>query len=283
VEFAYNKAVHSTTQLCPFEVVYGFKPITPLDMLPLPVQERVNMEASKWADFVRKIHEKTKEAIEKKGKYNADHVNKKRKEVLFQPGDMVWVHFRNDRFPERRKSKLLPRGDGPYKVLAKINDNAYKIDLPIDVFGVSNTFNVADLIPYDGDNLGASRSMPFEGGGGDDEGIPTSLPSSVDDIAGRVDVQHKPDDLRTGPIIRARAKLLEQQVNSLLTEYNLFTNENFILPKSLQVCMIRFVAEASMTRGGEELHEDNRKMVPIIRESTREERKAGAPPLKKKS
>jgi hypothetical protein len=86
-----------------------------------------------------------------------------------------------------------------------------------------------------------------------------------------------------GPITRARAKLLEQQVNSLLTEYNLFTNENFILAKSLHVCMIRFVAEASMTRGGEELHEDNRKMVPIISESTRELRKAGAPPLKKKS
>jgi hypothetical protein len=49
-------------------------------------------------------------------------------------------------------------------------------------------------------------------------------------------------------------------VNSLQIEYNLFTNENFILPNSLHVCMIRFVAEASMTRGGEELHEDNRKM-----------------------
>jgi hypothetical protein len=34
------------------------------------------------------------------------------------------------------------------------------------VFGVSNTFNVADLTPYDGDNLGVSQSMPFEGGGG---------------------------------------------------------------------------------------------------------------------
>jgi hypothetical protein len=35
-----------------------------------------------------------------------------------------------------------------------------------------------------------------------DEGIPTSLPSSVDDIAGRVEVQHKPDDLRTRPITK---------------------------------------------------------------------------------
>ncbi|KAK1680170.1 hypothetical protein QYE76_041018 [Lolium multiflorum] len=155
-------AVHSTTELCPFEVVYGFKPITPLDLLPLPIHERVNMEASKRADYVKKIHEKTKELIEKKGKSNAARMNKKRKEMLFKPGYLVWVHFRKDRFP--RKSKLKPRGDGPYKVLAKINDNAYSIDLPEDEFGVSNSFNVADLTPYDGEDLGASGSTPFEGG-----------------------------------------------------------------------------------------------------------------------
>ncbi|KAK1616166.1 hypothetical protein QYE76_021683 [Lolium multiflorum] len=125
VEFAYNRAVHSTMELCPFEVVYGFIPITPLDLLHFPIHERVNMEASKRADFVRKIHVKTKELIEKKGKSNAARMNKKRKEMLFKPGDMVWVHFRKDRFPKLRKSKLKPRGAGPYKVLAKINDNAY--------------------------------------------------------------------------------------------------------------------------------------------------------------
>jgi hypothetical protein len=41
------------------------------------------MEASKRANFVRKIYVNTKEAIEKKGKYTVDHANKKRKEVLF--------------------------------------------------------------------------------------------------------------------------------------------------------------------------------------------------------
>ena len=60
---------------------------------------------------------------------------------------------------------MKPRGAGPFKVLAKINDNAYSIDIPIAEFGgVSNSFNVADLSPYDGEDLGASRSMPFEGG-----------------------------------------------------------------------------------------------------------------------
>ncbi|KAK1628072.1 hypothetical protein QYE76_002387 [Lolium multiflorum] len=191
VEFAYNRAVHSTTELCPFEVVYGFKPITPLDLLPLPIHERVNMEASKRADFVKKIHVKTKELIEKKGKSNAARKNKKRKEMLFKPGDLVWVHFRKDRFPTLRKSKLKPRGAGPYKVLAKINDNAYSIDLPEDEFGVSNSFNV----------------------GGDDEDIPTSpLPPSLtneDEPA----VKLKSNEVRIGPITRARAKLLKQQVN----------------------------------------------------------------------
>ena len=136
VEFAYNRAVHSTTQLCPFEVVYGFKPITPLDLLPLPLSDRANMEASTRADFVKQLHLKTKAEIEKKTKYYVEKANKKRKNVLFQSGDLVWVHYRKDHFPERRKSKLMPRDNGPFRVLTKINDNAYKIDLP-SKYGVS--------------------------------------------------------------------------------------------------------------------------------------------------
>ena len=38
-EYAYNRARHSTTGKSPFEVVYGFNPLSPLDILPLPLQE----------------------------------------------------------------------------------------------------------------------------------------------------------------------------------------------------------------------------------------------------
>jgi hypothetical protein len=55
VEFAYNRAVHSTTKFSPFEIVYGFKPAG--DILPLPMQERVNFDASKRDEFVKTLHE----------------------------------------------------------------------------------------------------------------------------------------------------------------------------------------------------------------------------------
>jgi hypothetical protein len=133
VEFAYNKEVHSTTNMCPFEVVYGFKPLAPINLLPLPLQERSNMEDCKRTSYVKKIHEKTKEAIEKRSKYYGEWANKHRKKVTFEPGDLVWIHLRKDRFPKKCKSKLMPRGDSPFRVLSKINDNAFKIDLHVGI------------------------------------------------------------------------------------------------------------------------------------------------------
>jgi len=41
--------------------------------------------------------------------------------------------------------------DGPFEVLENINDKAYKLELP-GYYGVSATFNVADLSPYEADD-----------------------------------------------------------------------------------------------------------------------------------
>ena len=58
----------------------------------------------------------------------------------------------------------MPRAAGPYKILEKINDNAYKLELPLE-FRVSPTFNIADLKPYLGeeDEL-ESRTTPIKEG-----------------------------------------------------------------------------------------------------------------------
>jgi hypothetical protein len=41
----------------------------------------------------------------------------------------------------------MPQADGPFRVLQRIGENAYKIELPSD-YGVFATFNVLDLSPY---------------------------------------------------------------------------------------------------------------------------------------
>jgi len=57
VEFAYNRTVHSTTGFSPFEIVYGFNPLTPMDLIPLPFEEKVSLDGEKKAKMVRQLHE----------------------------------------------------------------------------------------------------------------------------------------------------------------------------------------------------------------------------------
>ena len=64
---------------------------------------------------------------------------------------LMWVigfgFTRKDCFPTQRKSKLMPRGDGPFQVLKRININAYELDMP-DTFLGSHTFNISDLTHF---------------------------------------------------------------------------------------------------------------------------------------
>ena len=63
------------------------------------------------------------------------------------------MHMCKERFPARKHSKLLPKGDGLFQVLERINDNAYKLDL-LGKYQISATLNVIDLSPFDaGDDL----------------------------------------------------------------------------------------------------------------------------------
>jgi hypothetical protein len=154
------------------------------------------------------MHETTKLNIEKINEKYRIAASKGRKEVKFEPGDLVWAHLRKEQFPELRKSKLMSRAAGPFKILAKINDNAYKLELP-PKFGVSLSFNISDLRPYLGeeDELPSRTTSMQEGE--DDEDINTlaTIIASIEIL---------------GPITRSRAQQLNHQVNSFLcSTYNI--------------------------------------------------------------
>jgi len=68
------------------------------------------------------------------------------------------IHVRPKRFPLRAVKKLTARSADLFKILKKINPNAYVIDLPQDI-GINSTFNISDLIAYKGPLFNPDNSL----------------------------------------------------------------------------------------------------------------------------
>nr|GEX39167.1 hypothetical protein [Tanacetum cinerariifolium] len=126
-EVAYSRSVNRTTSKSPFEAVYGRNLITPMDLVSVLEMGQFSGEGADQSEQIKELHWSVQEQIIRHNKQYKEHADK------------------------RRFGKLKPQGDGPFGVLKKINDNAYKIELP-GHYNVSVTFNVADLSPYKGDS-----------------------------------------------------------------------------------------------------------------------------------
>ena len=57
VEFAYNRAPSYATKHSPFGCVYGAKPFTPINLLPLLSESRVSYDVKLRAKEMKKFHE----------------------------------------------------------------------------------------------------------------------------------------------------------------------------------------------------------------------------------
>jgi hypothetical protein len=80
---------------------------------------------------------------------------------------------------------------------------AYKIELPRD-YGVSPTFNVADLSPFLGDEVIEPRMIPFQEREDDANIPPIHMTQQMNQE------QDTSSNLSQGPLTRSRAKKLQQ-------------------------------------------------------------------------
>ena len=110
VEFAYNCSVHSATKYSLFEIVYGFNPLTLLDLTPLHVFKHVNIDGTKKAEIVKQIYEMAKFNIEQRTEQYVKQANKGRHKLVFKPGDWVWLHVQGTIFGTNEIQVIALRG-----------------------------------------------------------------------------------------------------------------------------------------------------------------------------
>ena len=105
------------------------------------------------------------------------YANKHREERTFQVDDLVYFRFH----PYKRTSlkrngaeKINPRYYGPYKVIQKIGEVAYELELPKGS-KIHNLFHVSCLNKYTGQQIVILDTLPPL----DDEGQLTLIPEKV--------------------------------------------------------------------------------------------------------
>lgn len=146
VEFSYNRSIHSTTAYSLFELVYGFNPLTVLDLAPLPIEKISSLDGEKKAELVKSIHAKARQRIAKTNETTTNKANKGRKQIIFEPGEWVWVHMGKERFPTKRKTKLDPRGDDLFKYSSALMIMHIKSTFPVSIMLVPLLMSLTFLL-----------------------------------------------------------------------------------------------------------------------------------------
>jgi hypothetical protein len=139
--------VNRSTGKSPFQIVYGTQLRGVFELRDSEQTVTRSTSAEEFVEVMKELHSRVKERLQNSSqeyKWRADH---HRRRLQFEVGYLILAHLRRERFPRGTYNKLKMKKIGPCKVLKKIGENAYEIELP-DGIGISLIFNVSDLYPY---------------------------------------------------------------------------------------------------------------------------------------
>ena len=146
IEFAYNCSPNRSTKLSPFHVVYGHVPKRPIDLHSITHEHPKSFSAESFIENVDTIHDIVSKQLALSYESYKLSANVHKRYKIFKEGDLVMVKIHPHRLP-KLYSKLQLKSYGPFKILSKINDNTYIVDIPND-WDISNSFNISDLVEF---------------------------------------------------------------------------------------------------------------------------------------
>ncbi|KAJ9544313.1 hypothetical protein OSB04_024020 [Centaurea solstitialis] len=158
VEFSYNNSYHASNQCAPYEVLYGRKCRSPLNWLEVGESRLLRPDiVQETTDKIKLVQEKLKAARDRQKSY-ADN---RRKPLEFQVGDKVLLKVSPWKGLIRfgKKGKLSPRFVGPFKIMERIGPVAYRLDLPIELSSIHDTFHVSNLKKCLSEKIGKYKLM----------------------------------------------------------------------------------------------------------------------------
>ncbi|XP_020249899.1 uncharacterized protein LOC109827316 [Asparagus officinalis] len=129
-EFWYNTTWKVSTNTTPFEAVYGRPPPSLLSYIPKSCKVESVDEALFSKDIVVQF---IKDSLKKASAQMKKFPDKHRSHRDFEVGDMVFLKLQPYRklcVSSYKTHKLSPKYYGPYQVLEKIGEVAYRLDLP---------------------------------------------------------------------------------------------------------------------------------------------------------
>lgn len=144
-ELCYNNAYHSSLGMSPFEALMGRNPRMPDTFAPLQWQS-VSLE--EYQVTQREAWERAKVSLKQSQDRYKAVADLRRTEVHYEVGDLVWLKTENMRLPPHLSHKLASPYIGPYKIVKKVGEEAYRLKLPKEMRRVHSTFHTKLLKKY---------------------------------------------------------------------------------------------------------------------------------------
>uniref|UniRef100_A0AAZ3RMD1 Integrase catalytic domain-containing protein n=1 Tax=Oncorhynchus tshawytscha TaxID=74940 RepID=A0AAZ3RMD1_ONCTS len=141
-EMAQNSLRHSSTNLTHFQCVLGYQPV----LAPWHQSQTEAPAVDNWFRHAEETWEAAHVHLQRAIRRQKIGADRRRSEApVFAPGDRVWLSTRN--LPLRLLCrKLCPRFVGPFKVLRRVNEVCYRLQLPTN-YRINPSFHVSLLRP----------------------------------------------------------------------------------------------------------------------------------------